>query len=159
MPCACNGLFALFFVTLPIPALSQAPAFAVEAEARLSQHGVTGETAPRLAGNHEQTTGRSGGTYPAYRAGQTGLAASANAQSGGAGGLGQLPRPFPGDRSIRNDFPPYGPPPGWGPPMDRQRQRMGPGYPGLRGPGTGYPQHRQYGNPIRYPAWAPRGSD
>jgi hypothetical protein len=34
-----------------------------------------------------------------------------------------------------------------------RRQGEGVGYPGYRGQGgTGYPQHRQYGNPPRYPA-------
>jgi hypothetical protein len=157
MRCIRNALFALFLSTLPIQVLARDSAFPKETEAVPSPYDVSGEIAPRLAGNNKHTVNRSGGTYPAYRAGQSDPAAPAAAPSSRTRGLGQPPRPSTGDPSVRDNLPLYGPPPGWGPTMDRQRQRMGPGYPGLRGPGTGYPQHRQYGNPIRYPA--PRGSD
>ena len=73
-----------------------------------------------------------------------------------ARGLGQPPRPAPDTPTAGQEYPVYGPPPGLGPPMGRQRPGGGPGYPGLRGPGTGYPKHRQYANPPRYPSPAPQ---
>lgn len=49
--------------------------------------------------------------------------------------------------AAAEDLPVFGPPPGLGRGSARDRPRGGPGYPGLRGPGTGYPKHRQYGEP------------
>lgn len=71
-------------------------------------------------------------------------------------GLGQRPRRTLDIPSAEQDYPVFGPPPGLGTPMERNRIRGGPGYPGLRGPGTGYPKHRQYANPPRYPSRAPQ---
>lgn len=40
---------------------------------------------------------------------------------------------------------------------ERHRRAAGPGYPGRRGPGLGYPRHRHYANPPVYPL-PPRGT-
>lgn len=83
-------------------------------------------------------------------------APSAPGEGLGAGG-GAVPElalpPAPADRRV------HGPPPGLGRGYGGPRYRGGPGYPGLRGPGTSYPGHRHYGNPPLYPIRPPGGQD
>ena len=103
---------------------------------------ATGGKGPGMGRSYQRNTPGPGRGYPGYRSGPAGAAAPAP----------NLP-PDPGD------FPVYGPPPGLGPGYGGQRYRGGPGYPGLRGPGTGYPRHRQYANPPLYPVRPPKGQD
>jgi len=122
---------------------------------------VPGGKGPGMGRSYQQNTPGPGRGSPGYRAGSgkkapppVDAAAAAAAARGpqGSGLARQRQAPGLGSPPPGADYPVYGPPPGLGRGHGGQRFRSGPGYPGLRGPGTGYPRHRQYGSPPLYPS-------
>jgi hypothetical protein len=128
-----NTILVAAFVALPPLALAQEPANAGATEMEPAPLPAPSGKGPGMGRSYQQYTPGPGRGSPGYQQ--------------------------RGQRPLLEDFPVYGPPPGLGRAYPRERVRGGPGYPGLRGPGTGYRQHRQYGNPPRYPIQPPRQQD
>ena len=126
-----------------------------------------GGKGPGMGRGYQLNTPGPGRGYPGYRSGPgfAGPAGDPAYESIAPSGLG--PGRGPGGGAVppprlplfTGDFPVYGTSPGIGPGQGRQRYRGGPGYPGLRGPGTSYKGHRQYGRPPLYPIRQPQGQD
>lgn len=160
-----------FPLLLTLGALSM-PVLAQEQPELTSPEGVVaqpltqpapGGKGPGMGRGYQRSTPGPGRGYPGYRSGSAGDGPVRGPAATPAPGLGLGPgkgtAPGLGLPPNPGDLPVYGPPPGLGPGYGGQRYRGGPGYPGLRGPGTSYPGHRQYGSPPRYPIRPPAGQD
>jgi hypothetical protein len=152
-------ILCLFFPALSMLAHAQDYPYPQGSEPVPSLQLPPGVKGRGLDRGYRQDTPDPGSGYPGNHPGATAPGSPAHPATGlqppvvpGAG-EGQLSQPqVPMDAANTDGvYPAYGPPPGLGGRYGRQRPRGGPGYPGLRGPGFGYPRHRQYGNPPLYP--------
>jgi len=105
-----------------------------------------GGKGPGMGRAYQKSTPGPGWGSPDHRGGYSGDPAAVT-------GTSSTPPDTPYNRGPDTSSQQYGRP-GYG----RGGRGYGYGYPGYRGQGgSGYPQHRQYGNPPRYPAWVTPG--
>jgi hypothetical protein len=162
-------IFVLSLSALVILAEAQEVPDSTQAEGvgwQSSPHTAPAGKGPGMGRRYQQIAPGPGRGSPIYRS-DPGAARPAAVPKGSVspaspsqlGGPGQRRPPALGFPPSSSDVPVYGPPPGFGRSYRGHRPRGGPGYPGLRGPGTGYPRHRQYANPPRYPTRTPEQND